>query len=497
MNFFHKSLLTAVLLATYATGAQSAQPDIKHVVLISIDGMHEVDMQRFIRQHPHSTLAELSRHGVQYTQAYTPAPADSFPGLMALVTGGTPGQTGIYYDVSYDRALSPAGSDCQTLGAVAHFNEAVDMPGPGGKDPVIDPAKLPRDPRTGCSPVWPHQYLKVNTVFNVVRDAGGYTAWTDKHPVYEIVNGHDGGGVNDLYTPEIGEDAEGNLSQGLDKITASIARTEHYDAGKMAALIHEMSGLNHAGTAPAPVPMLAGLNLQAVNVGEKKAGYLDAAGRPTPKLAGAIDFCDQQIGLLVKTLREHHLQDSTLIILAGKHGNGPIAPGTTRRIDKTRLQQVINAAAPNGIAQLTVDRGALLWLHPHTDLAPIVQALMAHRQALGIQKLWYGTALQQHFGVAANDHRLPDLMIETGAGVIYTKAGDHKLAEHGGWRVNDRHVALLIANPHLRAQGHIETQKVSTTQVAPTILQSLGINPDALQAVAQAHRAVLPASAVQ
>jgi hypothetical protein len=40
-------------------------------------------------------------------QALTPRPSDSFPGLTAIVTGGTPRSAGFYYDVSYDRNLSP------------------------------------------------------------------------------------------------------------------------------------------------------------------------------------------------------------------------------------------------------------------------------------------------------------------------------------------------------------------------------------------------------
>jgi hypothetical protein len=37
----------------------------------------------------------------------------------------------------------------------------------------------------------------------VVRAKGGRTAWADKHPAYDLVNGPSGKGVEDLYTPEI------------------------------------------------------------------------------------------------------------------------------------------------------------------------------------------------------------------------------------------------------------------------------------------------------
>ncbi len=488
----------AVCLALMAQTVQAAPPPtaqptpIRHVVLISIDGLHEFDMTRFIHDHPKSALAQLARQGVQYRQSFTPAPADSFPGLMALVTGGTPGQTGVFYDVSYDRALSPAGSDCHTTGAVAAFDEKVDRPGVDGGLPTIDPALLPRDPRRDCAPVYPHQYLRVNTVFNVIHAAGGYTAWTDKHPVYEIVNGPDGHGVDDLYTPEIGADAEGNLSAGEDKITASIHRTEAYDDGKMTAVLNELSGRTHDGSRAAPVPMLTGLNLQAVNVGQKTAGYRNAQGQPTPGLEGAIAHCDFELQRLRDTLAQQHLTQSTLVIVAAKHGNGPVAPGTVRRIDRTKLEAVIDHAAPEQTAQLTVDRGALLWLKSPADLPAVRAALLRHQAELGIDSILSGAALAQHFGVSIHDARLPDVMIKTGAGVIYVKPGDQKLAEHGGWRANDRHVALLIASPALANPGRVIHTSVSNTQVAPTILWSLGLPPAQLEAVAAGHVAPLP-----
>lgn len=493
MSLLKYTILSAALTLACAPASHAAPvTPIQHVVLISIDGLHAFDLRHFIQTHPHSTLADLARHGVEYSQDFTPAPADSFPGLMALTTGGTPGQTGIYYDVSYDRALSPPGSACQTLGTTVTYNESVDGPGAAAGLPSINDDLLPRDPRKNCSPVYPHSYLRVNTIFNVVRDAGGYTAWIDKHPVYEIVEGPNGAGVNDLYTPEIGEDAEGNLTKGTDKITASINRTEHYDDHKMDALINEMRGHTHDGKSSAPVPTLAGLNLQAVNVGQKKAGYLNAQGTPTPALNGAIENCDHQIGRLMDTLKAQHLQSDTLVIVTAKHGNGPIAPHLARRLDRTLLAHQIDAAAPGALAQITTDRGALIWLHQARDTSEVVHALEQNRKPLGIKTVLSGNALRQHFRVAAGDDRIPDIIIIPQPGVIYVKAGDHKLAEHGGWSDHDRHVALLIANPHLHHQGVVVRRKVAAIQVAPTILAALGLNPGDLQAVATSHITVLP-----
>jgi hypothetical protein len=43
----------------------------------------------------------------------------------------------------------------------------------------IDAKKLVRDPVVGCAPVYPYNFIRVNTIFGVVHTAGGYTAWSD------------------------------------------------------------------------------------------------------------------------------------------------------------------------------------------------------------------------------------------------------------------------------------------------------------------------------
>ena len=87
----------------------------RHVLLISIDGMHALDFANCASGiagvnggAPYCpNLAALGAQGVTYTQTSTSRPSDSFPGLTALVTGGSPRSTGAFYDVSYDRSLSP------------------------------------------------------------------------------------------------------------------------------------------------------------------------------------------------------------------------------------------------------------------------------------------------------------------------------------------------------------------------------------------------------
>src|ERR1700680_1436868 len=69
---------------------------IQHVLLISVDGLHALDLTNYVASHPGSTLAHLSQHGITYTNASTSQPSDSFPGLASLVTGGSPITTGLW-----------------------------------------------------------------------------------------------------------------------------------------------------------------------------------------------------------------------------------------------------------------------------------------------------------------------------------------------------------------------------------------------------------------
>jgi predicted AlkP superfamily pyrophosphatase or phosphodiesterase len=83
---------------------------ITHVLLISVDGLHQSDLQWYVQNYPDSEIALLVRGGMEFSNAHTPVPSDSYPGTIALMTGGNPGVTGIYYDDAYDQNVYPAGT---------------------------------------------------------------------------------------------------------------------------------------------------------------------------------------------------------------------------------------------------------------------------------------------------------------------------------------------------------------------------------------------------
>lgn len=479
-----KSIALAALAASslFAYGPATAAPaKVEHILLISLDGLHESDLARFIKEHPQSTLASLAKSGVQYSNAHTPFPSDSFPGLTALITGAGPKTAGFYYDDTYSRTLSAPGSDCKTTGTEVNYTEDADInhkviDAGGG----VDPKKLPLDPAKGCTPVWPHSYLKVNTVFEVAKAAGLTTAWGDKHPVYEFVNGPSGKGVDDLFANEI----------AAGKIDASIPKTLAFDDQKVNGLIYQINGFDHTGTKAAPVPAIFGMNFQAISVGQKFGGYKNAAGEPSAAFADAFAHTDASLGKVVAVLKAKKLADSTLIIVASKHGQAPIDPAKRHIVDETVFDKVINGVQKDLLAFVVSDDVALIYLADQSKTAAAVKALQAHKAEVAIKHLYSTAEITKLFANPAKDSRVPDIIIQPAHGTVYAKLNAAKLSEHGGNEEDDRHVGLLLSQPGMTAKT--VTSPVATASVAPTLLKALGLNPQDLQGVVADKTPLLP-----
>jgi hypothetical protein len=464
----------------------------RHVLLISVDGLHASDLASYVAAHPGSTLARLSARGTTYRRAQAPVITDSFPGLLALVTGGTPRSTGVYYDNSYDRTLYAPGSNCTgPAGTNVVYDESIDVHPDQVNSGGIDPSKLPlAKTGGGCVPVYPHSFLRVNTIFNVAHDAGLPTAWSDKHPAYDLVNGPAGNGVDDLYTPEIGN-----------TITGSVAATEQYDALKVQAIVNQIHGLDSSGAHNAPVPAIFGMNFQTVSVAQKLpfngssdiGGYQPGGTAFTPQLAGALDFVDAQLGQYVAALANRNLLRSTEIIVTAKHGQSPVDPNRHARVDEGVVPGILTSQAI-GVAQATQDDAALLWLTDQSQAGAAADALRADRGGPNtghIRQVIAGRRLADLFGNPRTDPRVPDVLVEPQPGVVYSLS-KKKVAEHGGAASDDRHVALLVVRPG-GEDGRSTSEPVSTTSVAPTILRFLGLQSGALQAVQAEGTRPLPA----
>jgi len=495
------SIAAAATLAATA-GPAAADVALQHVVLISVDGLHANDLSRYIASHPGSAVAGLSRTGTTYSAAHTPSLSDSFPGLLALLTGGTPRSTGVYYDDSYDRTYYPAGSACTaTPGTETAYDESIDAS--TGLDTTIDPAKLPRDP--ACNPVQPNEFSATNTVFSVVHATGRRTAWIDKHPAYQLVAGHGTpSSVDDLYTPEIAASplpaAHSDLRGGTVSFDTTKAATdwipnvEAYDRLHVGALLNQLDGKRSDASGTPGVPALLGMNLQSVSVGQKlvdpvlsctrnTAGGCDPAYVPggyaadgsfTPQLLGALDYLDGQLGQVVAEISARGLASTTEIILTAKHGQSPQGLASLQKPGDV-ITPVVGASS---IAQQTADDVSLLWLTPGTDANAKASALRSNSSSDKCATVYAGNGLTNMFGPrtagSVQAARQPDILCQPVPGVIYTKS-PKKVEEHGGLTDADTHVALLVSRAG--ATPSTVAAAVTTDQVAPTILRDLGIYP--------------------
>jgi hypothetical protein len=533
MNGFIRWLTTTA--ATVALGASLAAPSaqaannpIQRVLLVSVDGLHAVDLEICVNGGTCPNLAQLTRHGTTYTSASTTKPSDSFPGLLAQVTGGTSKSTGIFYDDSYDRTFFAPGTNC-TMGPGTEMNiaEPLDMDPSridGGVNAAltglnsgvaISPTNLPGQLVNGvCRPVWPHNLVRTNTIFAVIHAHHLRTAWADKHPAYDIINGNDpdtqpsngpGTNVDDFFAPEINSDLSSanlaliaslglhstapNPATGAGDFTSTIDGVEWYDGLKVQAVLNEIAGFDHTGKHHLGVPAIFGMNFQSVSVGQKLAiaGYSDPVATPSANLANAITFVDDSIGQMVETLQAQGLADSTLIIVSAKHGQSPIDRTKRTAIDDgTVFPPTIGANFAFDIA----DDGVLIWLKDNsgTKTATAVAALNAFIGDSGIMEWLSGPLLTLSYQDPAHDSRTPDIIGIARVGVIYTTHS--KIAEHGGFNEDDTHVALVVSNPDFGAET-VQTP-VATTQIAPTILKALGLDPNDLEAVRLENTQVLP-----
>ncbi|HEV3071700.1 MAG TPA: alkaline phosphatase family protein [Solirubrobacteraceae bacterium] len=521
---------------------QHQRGSIAHVLLISVDGLHQSDVEWYVANHPGSELAKLVGGGAEYARAQTPIPSDSFPGMTAQVTGGNPRTTGVYYDDEYSHAVLPAGTtSCtgQPLGGEVIYDSPDDKDvtrldaGQGltglptsilemtaNPQSLLNPAALPVNPQS-CKPIYPHEYLQVNTIFEVAHAHGLRTAWSDKHPAYEALEGPSGTGIDDLFTPEIDSNAlqpNGTPYPGEVIWTGDNAATMQYDSYKVQAVLNEIAGYDHSHASKVGVPAIFGMNFQTVSTAEKllssdglKGGYLPGTTTPGPLLQRALDFIDAKLQAMDEQIQAQGLADSTAIIVSAKHGQSPQDPNALTRIKDGPIIAAINAAwkaAHPGTGELIVagvdddawqsylsdtSRQATrfvkeyLWNHTATGVAYDGSSrTLAHS---GLTAIYAGRAAARYFGVPLNDPRHPDVWGVVQVGVVYT--GGSKIAEHGGANPADRDVPIVVYAPGAVEPGTYHPQ-VETTQIAPTILDLLGLDPNALQAVQIEGTEVLP-----
>jgi hypothetical protein len=581
------AVLGGTALASSAATAQPGQPGstqargVRHVLLVSVDGMHQSDLKWYVAHYPGSALARLAAGGAEYADAQTPDPSDSDPAGTGLMTGGDPKVTGIYYDDEYSHGVFPPGTtNCSgpvpggdviydspddKLAAVPdllHNGSGNTFPSfdeggsiyPGGIDTNpglimnlsphpqsgLNPATYPVNPKT-CQPIQPWDFLGVNTIFQVIHNAGLPTAFSEKHAIYASFNGpgSNGTSIDDFFAPEIDSQAvEPNGVPYPDDgaWTDDNAATKQYDSYKVQAVVNWINGYDHSGKGPkVGTPAIYGMNFQVVSTAEKlksspavligpnaqgkytlgpklAGGYVTVDGQqvPGPLLRTALGYVNNALQRMVKTIQADGEAGSTAIVLTAKHGQSPLNDTQLQRINDAPIIAAVNTAwakkHPGNktlVVQEADDDGLLWWLSDRsqgaadfaknylwTHTAPAVnfagQTITV--QHSGLKEIFAGHQSARFFGVSNSDPHHPDVFGIAQVGTIYTTGS--KIAEHGGDNPGDRDVPLVVYAPGTiqpRQSGH----PVETTQVAPTILKLLGLSPSSLQSVQREGTQVL------
>jgi hypothetical protein len=527
---------------------------IKHVVLLSIDGRHAVDFYNCANGiagvnggYPYwPNMAALRQTGINYVNTESSKPSDSFPGMAALASGGSPKSTGLYYDVAYDRSLDapakatgtglaagPCTPYATPTGTKTDNDQGIDLddtklnggaPGAGlteGGIASIDPKKLARDPQAGCAPVYPWNFIRVNTLFGVIHAAGGHTAWIDKHPSYSFVGGPGGTGLDDYYSPEVDSTVvplpgvktlEGapcdpiRDAVGASAWNASFENIQCYDALKVYALLNQIAGKSHSG-APSVVPAVFGMNFQSVYVGQSvneagvaAGGYKNAEAVPSAELLAEIEYVDTAIGEIVNALKTAGIYNDTLLIITAKHGDSPIDPTRYVADGANTPATLLGTAIPFSESPLnstgigaTEDDVSVLWLKKGASVPAAVELLENNAAAIGMGEIYYGASLAFNYNVGGlepgEDPRSPDIIVTPNVGVTYS-GSTAMIGDHGGFGHDDTNVILLVTNPGFTQQT--ASALVAPRQVAPTIVKALGLNPTLLDAVRAEGTPVLP-----
>jgi arylsulfatase A-like enzyme len=229
--------------------------------------------------------------------------------------------------------------------------------------------------------------------------------------------------------------------------------------------------------------------------------------------------------MMISALKAKHIYDSTLFIVTAKHGQSPINPvkvnkpghfadlvaatatatGTTNDPGAVAIANANNCPTPaptTGPCGFVQDDDiALIWLADQSQTGAVAAYLNKYAASLNpdgsfkssgplfIDEVMAGNELSLKFNDPSTDPATPDIIVQPVYGTIYT-GSTAKNAEHGGLSFADTNVGLIVSNPGISAQ--VVKTPVATSQVAPSILKALGLNPGALQAVQKEGTRLLP-----
>ena len=343
------------------------------------------------------------------------------------------------------------------------------------------------------------------------------------------MNGPSGAGVDDLFVPEINSLVPDG---GGSDWTKDNLNTQFYDTLKVQAVINWAKGGNHDGSPNAKgEPAIFGMNIESVSTAQKLnfshyandggvkglGGYTSAGTVAGPVVAGALDFIDAQLARIVAAINPR----DTLIVISAKHGQSPVDRTQLRLIDDGEITGALNAAwatahpsSTTALVSFSIsDDAMLLWLSDRSETATdFAKAFHWNYQPIkvggsdvagkfvdysgtvphsGLARILAGEDAAEFIGVRTSDERVPDLIGLATLGTVYSSPVKiKKISEHGGDARQDRHVPIIVWGAGVHSV-RIDV-RVETTQIAPTVLEALGLPARELKAVRLEHTETLP-----
>jgi Type I phosphodiesterase / nucleotide pyrophosphatase len=290
--------------------------------------------------------------------------------------------------------------------------------------------------------------------------------------------------------------------------------------------LNQIKGFDHSGKNAVGVPNIYGMNFQSVSTAQKlpalvaaavTGGYTADGRTPGPLLKNALIFVDSKLAAMQSAIASSSKNASTVIILTAKHGQSPNVPSSLVRINDGTIMKALNAAwvkksgaSKDLVALVANDNGMQVWLSDRSNAAVqfAKNFLMSYSgvgttinppyptrayESSGLTSIYAGKDACTFYGVGYPDSRAPDIVGIAAYGVVYT-SGVKKISEHGGFNTEDRNVPIVVSGSCLPKgnAGVTVVDEVMTTQIGPTILSLLGLDPYRLAAVQIEKTEVLP-----
>jgi arylsulfatase A-like enzyme len=218
---------------------------------------------------------------------------------------------------------------------------------------------------------------------------------------------------------------------------------------------------------------------------------------------------DRDLATLQEAYRKAGVLHRTLFVLLADHGMMPLR----HKVSQSDITTAVSRAGASLVAQAYTS-GSYLWLR-EKDRAPLVAQNIANLNNPHVQSIYArrrtatgytftrvtsATLLHTAGTERANQYLLssfnganaPDVVISFHEGVGCEPGGQAGWkADHGGTSWEAQHIPLILSGPGIRS-GHVSSYPARLIDVAPTILQLMGISPRGMQGISLADALKAP-----